>query len=1106
MSPLRLRLIGPPQLERNDTPTELDNRKALALLAYLAVTGVRHSRDALATLFWPEVDQSTARSNLRYSLWALKKAIGDGEVAAEREAIGLVAGGKLWLDMAEFQACLAACRTHSHAPEEVCATCLSLLAEAVAFDRGEFMAGFTLPDSPTFDEWQFFQTENLRRAMTGALERLVQGYTVQGEFEQAIDYARRRVALDTLHEPAHRQLMQLYAWAGQHAAALRQYQECTRLLADELGVPPEEATTQLAEAIRARRGPSPPPTPAMRPALVTAPSTPVDQRAASPSTVIVQPTPLAKTTPIHNLPAQTTSFINRKRETAEIQHLLLEEQDCRLLTLLGPGGVGKTRLAVQATIPLAAHFEHGLCFVPLAGVDAPDQLASSLAAALDLPLTGGGDPHRQLFDFLRSKAMLLIFDNFEQLVDGAEWLVELLAVAPALRLVVTTRQRLNLSEEWLFVVQGLDVPHNGAPPTGDPPGAVWLFQERARRLQRTFSPIDERAMVRICQLLDGLPLGIELAAAWLQSLSCPEIVAEIERNLDFLATALRNVPERQRSLRVVFEQSWQMLTADEQEAFAALSVFRGGFDRHAAGAVAGAPLGVLRVLADKSMLQRTHAGRYEIHEGLRHFASHQLPSTASAHARHAAYFAGFLAQHAAALASGDPESLHAVGRELDNIRAAWEWASTAADGVLLGQVLPGLTSYYELRGWFGDGAQMTERAAHALSQLPLTSQVTLSLAQLQTRQSWFLHLLGENQTALALNEGALLTFRHLADKAGLALALAQRGAIQSILGDNALAQQALEESVALYQQSGEQLGVAMALRQLGLVISRRVDDTAAIPHLQMSIAILSRLNNRRELARTLKELGNIHTGLGNHGEAEQLYTQSRSLFQTIGELAGVASCLLNLGLVAVRVGDHTQAIQYNLDGLALFEQFGERRAIAIAHNNLGEIAAQMGDLAQAQTHFETALAINQAIGYRQGAAHSLYHLGRIADVRQDTHARVYFADALVLAMAAELTWQILFFSPGIATHLFRQGAQQLALELLTMTIEQTSDDKFTQEQAGATLAQLAQFASAETVAIAREHGPSRDVLESVAEVLSLLQAKTSKMTHGSEVLASQRQG
>src|SRR6185503_3579401 len=250
---LKLFLLGPPRVELNGAPVDIQRRKALGMLIYLAVSGQAHSRDALATFFWPELDQQRGRAYLRRDLAALNTSLPGNWLIANRETVELNREASPWLDTEQFQRLLAACQAHGHAPEIVCADCVPLLSEVVALYTGDFLAGFTLRDSPEFDDWQFFQTESLRQELATTLERLVRGLNAQGKADAAIPHARRWVALDPLHEPAQRELIRLYDQAGQPAAGLRQYEEYVKLLEEELGLPPEEETTTLYEAIKAKR-------------------------------------------------------------------------------------------------------------------------------------------------------------------------------------------------------------------------------------------------------------------------------------------------------------------------------------------------------------------------------------------------------------------------------------------------------------------------------------------------------------------------------------------------------------------------------------------------------------------------------------------------------------------------------------------------------------------------------------------------------------------------------------------------------------------------------------------------------------------------------------
>jgi DNA-binding SARP family transcriptional activator len=330
VSQLSLFLLGPPRLVRDGQLIEVDTRKATALMTYLAVTGESHSRDALATLLWPDYDQTHARAALRRTLSALNKALAGEWLEVDRETIGLQQDANIWLDVTEFQRRLAGCRGHGHAVDTACSDCLTPLTEAITLYRDDFLAGFTLRDSPDFDEWQYFQTESWRRELAGALESLVRCHTLHEEFDQAIAYARRWLALDPLHELAHRELMQLYAWAGQRGAAMRQYRECVRVFEQELGVSPLEETTQLYAVIQENRL-LPPPT------LVSK-----EQEAPSPlpQTVIAPP---ASKPRLFDYP-----LVGRSAEWAAlVKAYAASHVNGHWVVLQGEAGIGKTRLAEE---------------------------------------------------------------------------------------------------------------------------------------------------------------------------------------------------------------------------------------------------------------------------------------------------------------------------------------------------------------------------------------------------------------------------------------------------------------------------------------------------------------------------------------------------------------------------------------------------------------------------------------------------------------------------------------------------------------------------------------------------------------------------------------
>jgi predicted ATPase/DNA-binding SARP family transcriptional activator len=1105
MPRLALYLLGPPRIERGGVPVHVPRRKVVALLAYLAVAGPgprgrRHGRDTLATLFWPEHDQRQARGRLRRALSSLKQALGQGweegkhPLDVEREAVGLNRNAEIWSDVAAFRDLLAECRAHGHRQDQTCPACLPLLSEAAALYDDDLMAGFSLRDSPGFEDWQFFQAESLRDQLANALGRLAKGHGSLGECEPAIAYARRWAALDPLHEPAHRCLMQLYAWSGQRAVALRQYAACERVLSDELGMSPQEETARLYRTIV--EGPD---------------LLPPVEHAAAP--VVVRK---------HNLPVQLTPFVGRKGLLAQVA-ACLQQPACRLLTLVGPGGSGKTRLALQTAAEILSGaqpdcYPDGVYLISLAALDSAEAMVPAVAGAIGFSFYAEpGRPQqpassrRQLLDYLRGKAMLLILDNVEHLLPpgrgeregGVGLVTEILKAAPQIKILATSRACLNVQGEHLLTVGGMDFPR----PTSSTLSAstdigrydaARLFLQGAGRVRPGFelTPANQADVVRICRLVDGLPLGILLAAAWVRMLTPAEIVTQIRQSLDFLTTDLHDVPARQRSMRAVFDHSWHLLTARERVVMQALSVFHGGCTRQAAERVTGATLRELRALMDKSLLEWNPGldGRYEMHELLRQYVAEKLGEVPAkeeaARDRHCAYYAGFLQQREADLIGWNQRrALAEIGDEIENVRASWDWAVDQGRIEDMDRSLESLAEFYRMRARFREGEEAFARAAHKLARVqsdidsrPETGRESrILLGKVLLQQGRFCDPLGLAGKGVELLQESLAILRELGAQREMAYALCY-------LGEKPLCQEAL----AIFQETGDRRGIALALRELAGVARGQGEHGPARHLFQESLAIFRELGNQEEIAFTLRVLGYMAWILGEYKAAKELYQESLSLYREIGDQRGVADSLEYLGSNALYgFREYDEAKQLLQESLAIYEEIGDLYGMAVALESLGGLADLQGEYAKAIQLAQRSLALANKWRDATHVLMCLRVLGRAACGLGDLEgARRYFHQALDHALEMALTewaipWVLATFD-GIAMLLAEEGERERALEILTLAVHHPASIEAARDIAASLVAQLAAELPPDVVAEAYECGRARDLEATVAELLAEL--------------------
>jgi predicted ATPase/transcriptional regulator with XRE-family HTH domain len=497
----------------------------------------------------------------------------------------------------------------------------------------------------------------------------------------------RRKTLDlTQAELAQRAGCSVHALRKIESGERRPSKQLAGLLANSLEVPSEDRTT----FVKVARGELP---------LRRLPSPALDFTAGSPG----KPDLIPK---ISNLPEGLPPLVGREQELMAMGQLL-DDPQCRMLTIVGPGGIGKTRLAIEVASRHQVLFPGGIYFVPLAPLKVHTYLVPAIADAVGYAFQGHIEPRIQLLSHLRGRHALLVLDNIEHLLEGVDLLAEILAQSPQVKLLVTSREKLFLQSEWVYEIDGLPVPPLDQIERAEEYSAVTLFIESARRVQAGFdlSAEDRSPVVRICQMVDGMPLGIELAAVWVPVLSCSEIAQEVERSLDFLAISMRDVPERQRSLRAAFDHSWSLLSEDERMILCRLATFQGGFERQAGEQIAGATLPSLLALVSKSLVRRNESGRFDLHEVIRQYALSYLSDDSQWEAindQYSVYYLGLIRDREKALkGASQREAMRELTNEIDNMRAAWSWAIMRENFGLIGQSLRSLGRFYEIGGWLG---------------------------------------------------------------------------------------------------------------------------------------------------------------------------------------------------------------------------------------------------------------------------------------------------------------------------------------------------------------------------------------------------------------------
>lgn len=1012
--------------------------KAGALLAYLACNDRHaHPREELAERFWPEAEPNAGRNSLKQEIASLRRqleppGIPVGSIlSADRLHVHLNFEVVV-TDVQEFEAALSGARERERTQES--------LECALALYRGPLLPAY-------YEAWILPERSRLEAAYQGVLQALAAAIE-QKDLCRALDLTHRLVALDPLGEESHRELMRLYMTLKQPDAALRQFKILQTTLRTELHTAPTSSLQAYAAEIAERF-------PAAALARKRVP------RTRTPVLPPLPPPPAPRTGP--RLPVRFTRFFGREKEIAEIvsrlqphfgapdcsrlpgfspgsaasgDHDAETPQQVRLLTLTGPGGSGKTRLALEAADRLTEMFGGHAWFVPLAEIREAKGMIEAIAGALNLHAPPSSDLHAHLEAVLASRPSLLVLDNLEQLGErAAEIIYRLLEQAPELVCLTTSRARLNLGAEREFPVSPLPLPSKAdTKEMLSAVASVALFVDRAQAVRPDFQITRHNAgmLGALCRRLEGIPLALELAAAWTPTLALSQILERLSRRFDLLVSGRKDLPLRHRTLRAAIEGSYELLSPELQRLFARLSLFQGGWTLEAAEAVCPNALHGLADLRARSLIQieENHgASRYHLMETLREFAAEYLEASERREVEqlHAAFFLRWAEQQATLLGGPKTEqTLDLLDADHENLRAALTLFKSLSEGAskdsepatvrpALAPLLPppneagarlagALGRFWDLRGHFAAGREWLDAFLPADLVCPEAGQrKALAMAGvLAVRQSDYprAHLCFEalDKVAVALQD----TEHIVRSRYGFALIAVHQGRYQA-------AQTLFTECLELWRQMDDAEGMATALHGLGIVAYHRGEAADAARLYEQALNRRRELGDSRGIAASLHALALVLCAEGDLLTAAAFFTESRLLCQALGHRAGIASALEGLTDIAVRRQDWPLAGRLLEEHQEIMRALGNRDGVAYAHRQRADIAYLLGDGETAERHLRESLTLYRQADHIWGIASSLAAFGRLEQARRRPERAVRLlacADALWTTIAAEVDTRV----------------------------------------------------------------------------------------------------
>lgn len=990
MPRLEILLLGANQIRLNgQVISNVGGDKPLALLFYLAVENNRpHRREFLAGMFWPDQSPDKALHNLRQALTTLRKAIRDEEATVphlfiQRDTIQFNPASDYWLDIEEFSK-LSDEALEFYRPTQLNRIRLSKLEKMVALYKGNFLDQFFLADSSIFEEWAILTRESLSRRIIQCMQILIEVYYHRDESHQAIRMAENLVKIASWDEEHYRILMRLLAQDGRWSEAQSVYQTCVRYLATSLDSEPSHETVLLQDQITSyARG----------------------------KKVFAKPSH-----PPQNLPSLTTKFIGREKEKEEISNLLADPA-CRLLTIHGMGGVGKTRLAIETARSQVGLYSDGVWYFSLEALETKDQLVAALLAMFHVSLPSGTDPENVLFDYLQNKNLLLILDSYEHIGGDPDVVLGILANAPKVTLLITTRLILSIQPEWVYPLKGLSIYQEAA---ANESGAVQLFVQRA--LQKGYPILLDnptyQAIKEICSLVDGLPLGIELASTTLKGSTCQQVLEDIQQTFGALQTTHRDVHERHRSLQAAFEYSWKHLPHHLQIVLSNLSVFRGGFYTQDVKGVFSVETVDLQTLVDHSLLQLTSQGRFTIHDVIRQFSEEKLKSepdmAEAAYTNYANWFTGVMENAAPNLLSvKEQEVIEDLKQQLPNLLQTIKILLNghAEDGLL--RSADCLYHFYQTLGRFNEGVALFKDILNVMEnpsdRFLLTFHNRLGGLQIYGRlgqdaiknlkecystavnlddhfeigfnlsmQSTYYHRKGDQVLALEKATQALNEFTLCGNGWGHSLVQYLLGKIYQHIGQIQDSKEWYNRSLKTAQSIGHPHSQLRVLNALGDLVCQLNELDEGLILFTKCLEISRALDDRYNQAMQINNIGTIYHLKGNLSDAQKSYSSSLELCRDIGDRAGEAIALSNLGEISLVQNELKEAEDRFQEALQISHTIEDNYNIMVCETNLGETYLKMNDLKSCSSLLSNAFSLSIENEDRTQMSKILVLLARLA--------------------------------------------------------------------------------------------------------------------------------